>query len=208
MQQILDIHTHHPAPAPDAVISVAPADFHPMEGQLYSIGIHPWRTTGEITDEEWQLFEETCRHQQVVAIGECGIDIMKGGPLFRQMLVMKKQISLSEEIGKPLVIHNVRAHDIIIGLKKDLKPLMPWMVHGFRGKPTVAKMLTDAGMFISFGPLHNDTSVGTVPEELLLAETDECDVAIAAVLTNLSALRGSDITDTVAANSRRFLGRE
>lgn len=208
MQTILDIHTHHPAPQPEAVVSVSPDMFNPIEGQLYSVGIHPWLTCGEIPDELWEKLEEAARHPQVVAIGECGIDLVKGGPLYKQMLVMKRQIELSEELGKPLVIHCVHAHDIVIGLKKDLKPTQNWLVHGFRGKPTIARMLTDAGIWLSFGATFNDKSVGMVPSGMLLAETDESEVSIEDVITKLSVLSGRDVKSEIERDSLVFLGMD
>lgn len=205
MLKILDIHTHHPAPQPEALVCVTPENFNPIEGQLYSVGIHPWDTINDISDDTWKAFEEACRHPQVRAVGECGIDLVKGGPLFKQMQVMKRQIDLSEELQKPLVIHNVHAHDIIIGMKKDMKPTQNWLVHGFRGKPTVAGMLTDAGIWLSFNDKFNDAAVPQVPIDLLLAETDESSTPITEIITALSSLRGHDLTDDIVRNARRFL---
>lgn len=205
MQTILDIHTHHPAPRPEAIVCVEPQDFSPLENQFYSVGIHPWSTTAEIGEEMWSKFEEVCRHPQVCAIGECGIDLLKGGPLFRQMLVMKRQAEISEKLGKPLVIHCVRAHDIIIGMKKDLMPSVNWLVHGFRGKPTVAKMLTDAGIWLSFNDRFNPAVIEGMSLEFMLAETDETDKPIEEIIASLSSLRGFDLTETIATNSARFL---
>ncbi len=206
MNIILDIHTHHPAPQPEAVVSVSPDNFNPIEGQLYSVGIHPWLTGDEIPDELWDKLEEAARHPQVVAIGECGIDLVKGGPLYKQMLVMKRQVELAEEVGKPLVIHCVHAHDIVIGLKKDLNPTQNWLVHGFRGKPTIARMFVDAGIWLSFGDRFNDQSVVVVPSGMLLAETDEAEVTIEDVITRLSVLSGRDVKSEIARDSLVFLG--
>ena len=150
METILDIHTHHHAPQPQAVVCATPDDFNPIDGQLYSVGIHPWDTLGDIADESWERLEEAARNAQVVAIGECGIDLVKGGPLYKQMQVMRRQIDLSEEIGKPLIIHCVHAHDIVIGLRRDLKPTQNWLIHGFRWNKTVAKMFKDSGFALSF----------------------------------------------------------
>lgn len=202
---ILDIHTHRAAPQFEALVCIEPGDFNPIDGQLYSVGIHPWRTRGSVPEDEWALFGEVCRHPQVVAIGECGVDLLKGGPLYSQIQAMRRQIKLSEELGKPLVVHNVHAHDIIIGLKRDIKPEQPWMIHGFRGKPTVARMLTDAGIWVSFGPRFNERAVAEFPVEMMLAETDDSDVAIADVISLLSALKTHDLTEEIARNSRRFL---
>ena len=206
--KILDIHTHRHAPQPDAVVCVSPENFNPIDNQLYSVGIHPWLTAEGIPDELWDALEEAAKHPQVVAIGECGIDLVKGGPLYKQMLVMKRQVELSERIGKPLIIHCVHAHDIVIGLKKDLKPTQKWLVHGFRGKPTVAAMFCKAGIALSFGDKYNDSSVKDVPEGMLFAETDESEVSIEEIITRLSVLAGRDLTPEIARDSALFLGME
>ena len=205
MTLCLDIHTHHPAPQPQAVVSVGIEDFNPIEGQYYSVGIHPWQTTRNITVEEWAQLDRIAALPCVVAIGECGIDKLKGGPMFRQLLVWKHQIELSEKLGKPLIVHDVKAHDIIVGIKKDMLPTQPWVVHGLRAKPTVAKMLTDEGMFISFGEKFNPDTPAAVPQNLLLAETDESQLTIEEIIANLSTNLSMDMLPLIAANTQRFL---
>lgn len=206
MYKILDIHTHHTAPQPEALICVFTDSFRPVEGQLYSMGIHPWDTTDDIPESLWEAFEKACADPRVKAIGECGIDLFKGGPLYKQMLVMKRQVEISERIGKPLIIHDVRAHDVIIGMRKDLKPSCKWMIHGFRGKPAVADMFIRAGFMLSFGAKFNRDTVASVPEDSILAETDGSDMSITEVIASLSAVRGEDLSDIIAGNSNRFLG--
>ena len=203
---ILDIHTHHPAPQPLAIIACSPLEFNPLPGQLYSVGIHPWKTTEDIPEELWEKLETAAANPQVVAIGECGIDLLKGGPLFRQMLVMKRQALLSEKLKKPLIIHSVRAQEIVIGMRKDLKPDMDWLIHGFRGKPTIAEMYLKAGFQLSLGQHFNNESLSIIPAERLFAETDEADCSIQEVIASLSDSAGQDLTATIARNSAAFIG--
>ena len=205
MTLCLDIHTHHHPPCPEAVVSAAPEGFNPLEGQWYSIGIHPWDTDTNVTPEQWEEFDRLAQLPCVVAIGECGIDKLKGGHLYKQMLVLKHQIDLSEKLGKPLIIHDVKAHDIIVGLKRDVTVTQKWLVHGFRGKPSVAKMLTDAGIYLSFGEKFNPETPVTVPENMILAETDESDLSIRQIIAGLSENLGKDMTDTIAVNTWNFL---
>ena len=205
MTLCLDIHTHHPAPQPFGVVSCSSEGFDPLEGQSYSIGIHPWKTETLPTKEEWSEFERIAQLPCVVAIGECGIDKLKGGALFKQLIVMQRQIEISEKLGKPLIIHDVKAHDVIVGLKRDLKPVQKWLVHGFRAKPSVAKMLTDAGIFLSFGEKFNRESLMLTPEKMLLAETDESPLSIKDIILNLSSNIGRDVTGLIAANTQYFL---
>ena len=201
----LDIHTHHPAPQPQAIVSVSFHDFKPLEGQLYSLGIHPWKSQVLPSPQDWELYEEMARSPQVVAIGECGIDKLKGGPLFRQMIIFKRQIEISERLRKPLIIHDVKAHDIIVGLKRDLQPSQKWLVHGFRAKPSVAKMLTDIGIFLSFGEKFNPDSLLAVPVNKILAETDESFLSIGEIISGLSSVFQKDLTSLIAQNTHEFL---
>ena len=206
MIQCLDIHTHHPAPQPYGVVSSTIDDFTPMEGQFYSIGVHPWATEKLPTSEEWALFDQMASLPCVVAIGECGVDKFKGGPLYRQEIIFKRQIDLSERLGKPLIIHDVKLHDVLVGYKRELPITQKWMIHGFRGKPTVAKMMTDAGIYLSFGEKFNAESLLKVPEHMILAETDESILSIQEIIDRLSETKGKDMTRLIAGNTKEFLG--
>ena len=205
MTRCLDIHTHHAAPQPQAVISSSFVDFIPETGQLYSLGIHPWDSGMNLSNDDWNLFQLHASLPDVVAIGECGVDKLKGGPLYKQLIVMNRQVEISEKLEKPLIIHDVKAHDVIVGLKKDLNPKQKWLVHGFRGKPTVAKMLTDVGIYLSFGEKFNPESLPVVPRNLLLAETDDSLLSIEEIIGNLSAAMGEDLTELIALNTATFL---
>lgn len=202
---VLDIHSHHAAPYPYGVINVRPGEFNPMEGQLYSVGIHPWDTGSEPGEDIWNKLESIVSHHQVVAIGECGIDLMQGGPLFSQMQIFRRQIDLSEKTGKPLIIHNVKGNDIILGLKKDLHVSKPWMIHGFRGKPSVAEMFFNKGIYLSYGEKFNSESLSIMPEELILAETDESRLPIEEIIKRISDASGKELKEIVEINSKRFL---
>lgn len=205
MTPCLDIHTHHPAPQPLAVVSASLSDFNPLEGQLYSLGIHPWESAKILSKEEWNRFEQLASLPSVVAIGECGVDKLKGVPLFKQLILFQKQIELSEKLKKPLIIHDVKAHDVIVGLKRDLNPAQKWLVHGLRAKPTVAKMLTDVGIFISFGEKFNPQSLLTTPPNMILAETDESSLSIQEIILNLSEVYCKDLTGLIESNTASFL---
>lgn len=216
MTPVLDIHTHHPAPAPGAVVSLSavqlvahygsPGEVVLLPDQMYSVGIHPWETTLEpLADNVLQMLEAVAALPQVVAIGECGVDAAKGAPMFRQVQLLRKQIELSERLSKPLIIHDVKAHDVVIGLRKELAPKQRWAIHGFRGKPSVAEMFTRLGIYLSFGQKFNPDTVRTVPEELMLAETDEAPVTIQDVIKALSDVRGTDVAGAILRNTATFL---
>lgn len=210
VMKTLDIHTHHPAPQPEAILALmikkGEDKFKLHKNQQYSIGIHPWDTEDETEEREWDLLEELARRPEIVAIGETGLDLTpKGGPLFRQLQVFKRHVDLSEALGKPLIVHNVKSHDIIAGARRDMKPTQPWAIHGFRKKPEVAEMLLRAGCWLSFGEEFNPEALLFTPEDRILAETDNSNLSIEEIIARLSATRGKDLTEIIAANTERFL---
>lgn len=176
-EMIKDIHTHRKAPDSEAIVNIDRPDITLLPGQAYSIGIHPWNA-GDTDPDTFQILDSLVAMPCVVAIGECGIDNARDTPLFRQMLAFRHCVELSEKYTKPLIIHCVRAHDIILGLHRDLHPTQAWIIHGFRQKPTIAKMLTDAGIYLSFGEKFNPESLMSCPKDRLLAETDESSLSI------------------------------
>lgn len=210
---LLDIHTHKPLPQPEAVADLSallaetvclPAVLTDGEG-AYSIGIHPWTTLEAPTEELWRLIETAAGLDNVRALGECGVDLTKGGPMFRQLQVMKRMVEISEKVRKPLIIHDVKAHDIIMGLRRDLRPEQKWVIHGFRGKPQLAEQLLHAGCLLSFGEKFNPDTVRTLPREMILVETDESPLSIEEIVSRLSESRGEDMLEAVRENTAEFL---
>ena len=199
---ILDSHTHHPAPQPEGIISCSPRDFSAVVNQKYSVGIHPWRV-GECTEDDFRQLDTLARRQDVVAIGEAGIDLQHKGaaPMYRQLQAFRRQIALSEEVGKPLVIHDVKAHDVVLALHKEYSPRQPWIIHGFRGKPSVLRMLMRPGVYFSFGEKYNVETLRAIPATLLLAETDESPLSIADIIESLSRDRGEELRPIIEKNT-------
>lgn len=208
---LLDVHTHHPAPQPEGIVALDPADF-PAEGlypaQFYSVGLHPWTLHGIGGADPARLsaLEAAASRRDVLAIGETGIDTVHGGgaPMAGQLNAFRQHVELSERLGKPLIIHCVKAQDMIIGVKKDMNPKQAWIIHGFRGKPTVLQMLVEQGIYISFGAQFNAASLSACPAELLLAETDEAPERIQDVIAALQTAREDVTPDLLAANMRRL----
>lgn len=203
---ILDIHTHRPAPYPEGVVSLPDLDTPLSAGQLYSAGIHPWLTKEPVAEETWRKLESLLADERVVAVGECGIDLLKGGPMFRQLMILKRQIELSEKYGKPVILHCVKAADIILGLKRDLNPSRLWAIHGFRGKPAQGRQFTDKGILLSFGDKFNPETVMTVPGNMILAETDESVLTITEIIGALCAAANRDVAPEIRENTAAFLG--
>lgn len=174
-----DFHTHNLQAQPGtAIVNLpeaalrCPAVFVLTPGALYSAGIHPWWTP--VADEElWAGWEYWLRHPQVVAVGECGLDRMRGGDLLLQEEVFMRQAEKAEELHLPVTVHCVRAFDRLLALRRRLRPQVRWTVHGFRGKPALALQLLQAGMDLSFGGRYCAESYALTPPDRRHRETDD-----------------------------------
>lgn len=118
----------------------------------YSAGIHPWDTLTPPVEAEWQALDTLAADPRVAAIGECGLDAMRGGPQEVQEEIFRRQAALAERVGKFLIIHCVRRYGRLMELHRELRPGQPWIVHGFRGKPELARQLLREGIQISLPP--------------------------------------------------------
>lgn len=207
---IIDCHTHRNAPAPDAIISTSPIGFVASGSQAWSVGLHPWDLelfcgdSLRIKDEIWVELVAAAASPAVAAIGECGIDLLKGGLLATQMLAFRKQALLAERLCKPLIIHAVKAHDLIVGMKKDLNPTQPWIIHGFRNKPTIADIYLNAGCMLSFGEKFSPEALDITPADRILAETDESALAIDMIISRLEDSAQKPLIDQIIANGKIF----
>lgn len=207
---ILDIHTHAAPPRLDAVISCTPDSIPPEDafpGQNYSVGIHPWEVAAAGIDARTlDALRQSAARSDVVAVGETGIDTIHSGSasLFAQMNAFKAHVELSESLSLPLIIHSVKAQEIIIGIHRKMRPSQLWIIHGFRGKPSVMQMYLKSGIALSFGERFNAESLIAAPADMIFAETDESALSINEIIAGIHDLRQDIDSDTIISNTNRI----
>lgn len=208
-----DIHTHLAGAGEVGgwrIVSLSPEAFAPQPGCRYSVGLHPWSLGGEMPSEAvWAQLEAAVRHPQVLAVGEAGLDKLAAAPLAVQEAVLARQARLAEAVGKPLVIHLVRAADELLRLRKSLRPRSPWVIHGFRGKAPQADLWCRHGLYLSFGARFQPEALRAVPWERLFLETDESPLPIAEVYARAAQTRQCPVerlAEAVRANVRAVFG--
>lgn len=175
---LLDVHTHNPE-AHKAIINLDVA--HPVirEGLFYSIGVHPWLTADEDTARRLlDTVELLASHPQVLAIGEIGLDKLRGGDMRLQDELLSRQIAIAERVRKPLILHVVKAYQEVMEKKRLQKSSVDWIIHGFRGKPELAQELLRHSFYLSLGEKYNESTAGIIPPSRLLIETDTSDIDI------------------------------
>lgn len=156
------------------------------EGMAYSCGAHPWYLEEKDFESLIAKVRDYASLPVVIALGEAGFDRLRGAGNSLQVKAFRAHVEISEEMGKPLFIHCVKAWDEILRCHKEMKPEIPWIIHGFRGKPALAAQLLEKGFYLSpwvewaTGP-HSLKTLRSVPLNRLFLETDGFDMSIGEV---------------------------
>jgi len=189
----VDIHTHsaantdHPA-IQNLTFIQADKIFASNQEGLFSVGFHPWHAD-EFSLELLDKLKAWTTDHRLAAIGECGLDKNREVPFELQIRVFEAQIALSEERSKPLIIHCVGCFNELFDLKKKLTPRQLWIIHGFRGKPELARQALKTGCALSFGEHYNSESVLLTPTDRLFIETDESTLPITDIYRSISLIK-------------------
>ena len=206
---VLDFHTHC-LQAEHAIINADACQFFPQAGKCYSVGVHPWLAEDDAA-AQWERVKALAEHPQVVAIGETGLDSLRGAPLAAQMLLFEHHIALANQVGKPLVVHMVRTSQQVLQVWRRCQHHVPCAIHGFRGNARVVQPLVEAGFYFSFGEHFNAEALRQVPLCQILAETDESALPIAAIIARMAealSMPAADVQTLISANLHRFLHRD
>lgn len=142
--------------------------------EMFSVGIHPWfihsdKSNDQLLEQLW----EKAKQPEVWMIGEAGLDKLHEAPLERQLYLFEQQALLAEELHKPLIIHCVKAWSELLALRKKIRPLSPWLIHGFRGKRELAEQLLKENIYLSFGEQFQSAALQIAWPSHLFLETDE-----------------------------------
>lgn len=196
---LIDIHTHKfPTADHIAIYNVpmvqAETVFLSNAKGYFSVGFHPW-----LIDAFSEELQEKMKHwvydKRLIAVGECGFDKNSQATYEKQLKVFEKQVEMSEQIGKPLLIHCVGYFNELFDLKKSWNPRQPWIIHGFRGKPQLAEQALKAGCNLSFGEYFNPESILITPIKNLFVETDESNFSIDQIYQNIALVKKCPIEE-------------
>lgn len=175
-----------------------PAEASAEAGVYATVGLHPIHTekshhdaqelggdtafTSRGEEFDYEYYKTLAKHPNVVAIGECGLDYYRLEPETKrkQAEPFLKQVELSREVKKPLMIHCRNAFsDLIAFLQATSYQLLPnpGVVHFFSGTKDDARALLDLGFSFSFGGVLTftrdyDEVVHYIPLDRMLLETD------------------------------------
>ena len=195
-----DFHTHHlPPPGVRALHSGSSA----LDGVFNSLELHPWHLPERFAPPEG-LAEQL---RNFDALGEIGLDRLRGPRLPVQREFLRAYLSLARELDLPVVLHVVRCFPEVMAMLKTC-PLRV-MIHGFRGSPELLDELWKRGYTVSFH--HAALDKPELRQKLLhpagpfgFESDDDAALTVTDILARCPLKNAEGMTDQYFAD---FLGR-
>ena len=216
----INIHGHRKANNIQewVMMNLMAKDYPPddIENGYYSVGYHPYNV-GKVDDEDTlNKVKLATENLNVFAIGEIGLDKTIEASLEQQMRVFKSQVEIAEYTDLPVILHVVRAFNEMVEFMKVQKPVVPMIIHGYKGSAQMAEILIREGFLISFGEAiareHSKIveSLVAVPVEKLFLETDEGDLDIREIYHFAAEVKGiseEHLRVQIFENAKTYLSR-
>jgi TatD DNase family protein len=180
-------------------------------------GIHPHdaRTWSPETEE---ALRARLRHEQVVAVGETGLDYhYDHSPQASQQAAFEAQLSLAAETGKPAVIHAREADDDVAAILRS-HPDVTGILHSFSSGPSLLRAGLVLRHYVSFSGMVTfknwrlNQAIVETPLDRILVETDGPYLApvphrgkrnepafVRLVAERIAELRGLPVEEVIAA---------
>ena len=190
----INIHRHGAEMPGEFGIENIYKNFDQLPISHFSAGLHPWYIDAETWPQEFARLKNISNEAAMVAVGECGLDKVCTTDFDLQKKVFLAQAALANELGKPLIIHCVRAHDEVIRCLEMAGNKMPAIFHGFNKSREVAERLLSKGYYLSFGKSlqtpHMQPIYASLPPDRIFLETDDAIIRIQDLYTIAAGLRG------------------
>jgi TatD DNase family protein len=149
------------------------------DGVYAAVGVHP-NDAMEATPHVLEVIERLAQQDEVVAVGETGLDYYRDHTTpAQQEASFRAHIEIAKAHDRALVIHCREAWDDCLDVLEDAGPPARVVMHCFSGDLEVVKRCADRGWYLSFAgnvtfsnaqPLRD--AAAAAPLELLLTETD------------------------------------
>lgn len=153
-----------------------------IPGLRTTIGWHPHFADHPLDARQLRALRKLSEHPLVVAVGEIGLDYHFTAyhrvPAKAQARAFRQMLGLSQEVGKPVVLHTREAFDDLLAILDEF-PGIGGVFHCFSGNAATAAECLARGFAVSFAatvtyPGAHDVkgAAGLVPLDRMLVETD------------------------------------
>lgn len=149
-----------------------------------ALGIHPHFLRD---DNLFQVFIELVKNERdnIVAIGEVGLDGSIDWPQVSQIDVLKQQLELAKCFELPVICHGHKALDTLLKYLRLYRLPKGGVIHGFSGSLVQANEFIKLGFSIGIGGVityerakKTRHAVAQLPLDSLLLETDSPDMPL------------------------------
>ena len=192
-----------------------------LEGVFATAGMHP-HDANAFDREAGARIEELLGDPLVLAVGECGLDFFRmRSPREDQLRVFGLHIAMSNELGKPLVVHVRDAWpDVLRVLDEGSAERV--VIHCFSGDADVARECAARGYWVSFAGNvtypkneHLRQAANAVDLDRILVETDSPFLApqklrgrdnepanVRLTIDEIARVRGALVDDVIEATAK------
>ncbi len=208
----INIHTHKTDENKNGffIENLFPDEVKNIEaGRSYSLGLHPWNIKPDGFEGQISIIEKYVGDDQIVAIGEMGLDKFAESSLNLQKDIFRRQALIANRYGKPVIVHCVKAFGELLGMDKDINDHTPWIIHGFKGSAELGMQLINKGIYLSFGNAffhHEKTAkcLEEIPIEYCFLETDDEDVCIEDVYQKAAEIKNVPVEQLAASMEKNL----
>jgi TatD DNase family protein len=212
MTGLINIHTHHKEKPEDvfSVVNVTLPRFNVPHDCYFSVGWHPWYINGV----PLRVIESTLipflQHKKLVALGESGLDRTIGTPLQFQTEVFDLHVKLASRVGKPLIVHCVKAYSDLLHYLKEVNPETRLIIHGYNANRHITNQLLNYNTFFSIGKevLNPKTKIAgilkTIPRERIFFETDEAGFSVSEIYMRAAQIVEIPVTELAEQVRQNF----
>lgn len=152
----------------------------------FALGLHPYFLNTFETQDFVRLTNLLYQHQdQVLAVGEIGLDTQIDVDWALQIDVFEQQLMLAEAHQLPVILHHRNSHNELVRILKAQRFSQGGIVHAFSGSLQEAQTYTDLGFKIGVGggitySRANKTrkTISQLPLSCLVLETDAPDMPL------------------------------
>ena len=122
-----------------------------FQGIFPALGLHPY-WIAEHQEQDLLILEHYLKKtNNIVAIGECGLDLWIDHPeLTKQQIIFEQQCEMAQYYDLPLIIHARKAVDLVIKTLNKY-PQTKGIVHSFSGSLQQAEKLIAKDFLLGFG---------------------------------------------------------
>lgn len=191
-----NIHTHNKFENANE-INIINLDIENFDrSQPCSIGIPPWQVSQD-NAVSLEKLRKISKEENVVAIGEIGLDKRLEISDDVQLKLLTEQIGIAKETEKPIIFHCVNKYSELIALKKKLKIPNKCIIHGFRGNARLAQQLIHENFYLSFGEkiIYHPETVLATPLNRIFMETDASSCEIKEVYDIVGRIKQIEIKE-------------